>query len=185
MLGGSGAYPRFVANALRDLFGDFPIVIEQPRSRFQLVRRRVSRLGYLATTGQVLYVQAIYRPLQRSSRDRIQEIRREYSLDDSPITGDVRFVSSVNDDATIQMVQEVQPEIIAVMGTRILSKRLLSSIHATFINLHGGITPGFRGCHGAYWALATGHPELARRYRPLHRPRRWHWSSSGNRRTSP
>jgi folate-dependent phosphoribosylglycinamide formyltransferase PurN len=30
-----------------------------------------------------------------------------------------------------------------------------------FVNLHAGLTPGFRGCHGAYWAIAIRRPHLA------------------------
>lgn len=160
MLGGSGIYPRLVGNALRKIFGDFPIVFERS-NRLQMVRRRAAHLGYIATASQILFVSTVYWPLRRFSRDRIREICNTYLISDSPVTGNVRYVRSVNDDDTIRMLREVQPEVVAVFGTRVLSKHLLSSVPARFINLHGGVSPGFRGCHGAYWALATGHPELA------------------------
>ena len=31
---------------------------------------------------------------------------------------------------------------------------------ATFINIHTGITPAFRGVHGGYWAIAKGKKNL-------------------------
>jgi methionyl-tRNA formyltransferase len=40
-----------------------------------------------------------------------------------------------------------------VNGTRIITKKALTSSPATFINMHAGITPRYRGVHGAYWAL--------------------------------
>ena len=43
-----------------------------------------------------------------------------------------------------------------VNGTRILSRRMLESIDAVFLNMHVGITPKYRGVHGGYWALANG-----------------------------
>ena len=45
-------------------------------------------------------------------------------------------------------------------GTRIISKKTLESIPTTFINIHTGITPAFRGVHGGYWAVATGRKNL-------------------------
>src|SRR4029077_4353932 len=33
-------------------------------------------------------------------------------------------------------------------------------VSATFLNVHAGITPRYRGVHGGYWALAEGSPEL-------------------------
>jgi folate-dependent phosphoribosylglycinamide formyltransferase PurN len=40
-----------------------------------------------------------------------------------------------------------------VNGTRIISKEVLNCVDAVFINMHAGITPKYRGAHGAYWAL--------------------------------
>ena len=38
-------------------------------------------------------------------------------------------------------------------GTRIVSKKVISSIGCLFINTHCGITPKYRGVHGGYWAI--------------------------------
>ncbi len=40
-------------------------------------------------------------------------------------------------------------------GTRIISKEILNCTNAVYINTHAGITPNYRGVHGAYWALAN------------------------------
>lgn len=41
----------------------------------------------------------------------------------------------------------------AVYGTRIIGKRTLAAVPASFINYHAGITPKYRGQHPVYWAL--------------------------------
>jgi methionyl-tRNA formyltransferase len=46
-----------------------------------------------------------------------------------------------------------------VHGTRIISKKVLQSVNVPFINIHAGITPRYRGSHGAYWALANNDKE--------------------------
>jgi len=43
-----------------------------------------------------------------------------------------------------------------VNGTRIISDDVLKCVNAVFINVHVGITPLYRGVHGAYWALVEG-----------------------------
>jgi len=42
-----------------------------------------------------------------------------------------------------------------VNGTRIISKKVLSSVACPFLNTHAGITPLYRGVHGGFWALAN------------------------------
>ena len=51
------------------------------------------------------------------------------------------------------MLQEIEPNLVIVNGTRIISKRILASINCPIINIHTGITPKYRGVHGGYWAL--------------------------------
>ena len=73
-------------------------------------------------------------------------------MDDSPFPGTIR-VESANSPGTIELLRELQPDVVVVAGTRILSKALLISVPATFINWHAGITPLYRGVHGGYWSL--------------------------------
>jgi folate-dependent phosphoribosylglycinamide formyltransferase PurN len=47
-----------------------------------------------------------------------------------------------------------------VNGTRIISKKTLEAVPSTFVNIHTGITPLFRGVHGGYWSIAKGRKEL-------------------------
>ncbi len=43
---------------------------------------------------------------------------------------------------------------VLVVGTRIISRKVLVAVAAPFINYHDGITPKYRGIHGGYWASA-------------------------------
>jgi methionyl-tRNA formyltransferase len=51
--------------------------------------------------------------------------------------------------------------VVVISGTRIIGSNVLTAIGTVVINMHAGITPRYRGTHGAYWALAEGHPEHA------------------------
>jgi len=52
-------------------------------------------------------------------------------------------------------INNENPDLVIVNGTRIISRKVLESINATFINTHGGITPKYRGVFGGYWAVAS------------------------------
>jgi phosphoribosylglycinamide formyltransferase 1 len=161
MLGGAGASTWIVANVLRRRFGDFLLVVEEPRGGWKIARGRARRLGWIETLGQMLFVETVYRWLRFRSRARLAEIDAEFGLDRKPVTGNVRHVRSVNDAETVRLLKEADPDLVVVSGTRILSAEVLGTIRGRFLNLHAGITPAFRGGHGGYWALATGRPELA------------------------
>src|SRR5580698_2790709 len=59
------------------------------------------------------------------------------------------------------MLQQIDPEVVVVLGTRIIASAVLESVECPFVNLHAGITPRYRGLHGVYWALSEGRPDLA------------------------
>ena len=93
----------------------------------------------------------------KSSRPRIRKLILDYGLSNSaPPKNITEFVDSINNDKTIALLKQYKPEAVIVNGTRIISKKVLSSIDAPFINTHMGITPKYRGVHGGYWALAMG-----------------------------
>ncbi|MGH2554324.1 MAG: formyl transferase [Actinomycetota bacterium] len=160
LLGQDGSLTRIVWHALEREFGPFPAILEEPVPVLQLLRRRVKKLGFIAVLGQLLFRTIAYPFLQFLGRKRIDAIKREFGLDDSPIVGPVVRVPSVNSDVARQVLRDLDPAVVVVGGTRIIGKETLGSVPATFINMHAGITPRFRGVHGGYWALADGHPEL-------------------------
>src|SRR5262249_19038049 len=97
---------------------------------------------------------------RRQSEARIAELKSSLALDDAPIDpARLVQVNSANDPETESVLQELKPKVVVVNGTRILSRRLLSSVPAKFINTHAGITPSYRGVHGGYWALVKKDPD--------------------------
>lgn len=82
----------------------------------------------------------------------------ESSLDDASRPPDF-CVTSVNSPETINLLKGLQPRVVVVNGTRIISSEVLDSVNCPIVNIHAGLTPRYRGVHGGYWALAEGHPE--------------------------
>lgn len=158
LLAGPGDSTDIVANRLAERVQNLVVVMEGAPSRVRLARRRARRIGWVAAAGQILFVVLAMPLLRRLGRARRRAVLTEENLNDSSYRPGHR-VSSVNSAETIALLQRLQPQLVVVNGTRIISSSVLDSLDCPFINIHAGITPHYRGVHGGYWALAEGHPE--------------------------
>jgi methionyl-tRNA formyltransferase len=159
-LGQDGPATRIVCNAVKTAFPTARVVLEDPVPRVQLWRRRAARLGVVTVFGQALFRLLLVPLLNRVGKRRIDEIKRQYQLDDSAVTDEVIRVPSVNSEDLRQLLRELNPDVIVVNGTRIIGRDTLRATKAPFINIHTGITPAYRGTHCGYWAVADGRPHL-------------------------
>lgn len=156
LLAGEGDSTNILYHALKNDFAIHSIILERPVDKKNFIKKRVKKLGPWKVSGQIFFQLIIAKFLHLSSFRRKKEILATYNLDKSPLPPEkLRRVSSVNDDRCLELLQNIAPQIVIVNGTRIISKRLLDAVNATFINMHAGITPKYRGVHGAYWALAN------------------------------
>jgi len=152
-----GESTTFVYNALKDKHPISHIVYEEKIDKKTFLKRRVKRLGYLRVIGQAIFQLTIPKILQITSKKRIEEIKHNYGLNDTPILDEsiIKQVRSINSKECIEFLKQEKPDLIIVNGTRIISKKVLNGIGATFINMHAGITPKYRGVHGGYWAMVN------------------------------
>ncbi len=154
MLAGQGESTAIVYHALAKHFPIDAVIVENAVALTRLLMRRVRKIGPRRVFGQVLFGALACPYLRAEARRRSLEIKAQGDLDPSPIE-EARLVRipSVNSDEAIQALARLDPRVVVVNGTRIISRRTLASSPATFINMHAGVTPGYRGVHGAYWAL--------------------------------
>ncbi len=155
MTGGGELY-WIIANALVDRFGPITIICEQAEPKGLFLRRRMKKLGAITVAGQVAFSFLSKVISKRSAPRRARIIADADANGDQPANCRIIEVPSVNDPACREALQEVQPDAVMVVGTRIIRKETLDSIDAPFINYHPGITPKYRGMNGAYWTLASG-----------------------------
>ena len=164
MLCSRGDSSYLVYNKLSEHFSIEKVIIEDSVSTKNLLKKRIKKLGFATVFGQVLFVGMIVPFLKKSAKNRKKEILKEYgaSVDDkSMLASEPVFVNSVNDKECIETLKKINPDIVIVNGTRIISEEVLNCVNAKFINLHAGITPKYRGSHGAYWALYNNDKENA------------------------
>jgi len=156
MLAGKDESTNFIYNALNENFFIDHIVQENKVSRKKFIQRRIKKQGYIKVVGQILFQLFIPKLLKIFSKERIENIKAQYNLIDDLIpTKKLIAVESINSKTCIEFLKKEKPDLVIVNGTRIISKKVLNSTSATFINIHAGITPKYRGVHGGYWAIAN------------------------------
>jgi folate-dependent phosphoribosylglycinamide formyltransferase PurN len=145
---------RIAAWRLAARFPDLTIIVEQHVPRLTLIRSRIRRFGLVHTAGQLAFI--LYsRLIRRAAAGRIGEIVAASGLEARWPDGVERVeVVSVNAPDTVARLQQLHPKVVLVVGTRIISRKVLAAVEAPFINYHDGITPKYRGIHGGYWASA-------------------------------
>ena len=150
-----------VYNNLKLYFEIEAIILEKTISKITQFKRRVKLLGLWTAVGQLVFMMTVFPFLKLFSQKRKKEIYEQYHLDISPLPKEkIIHVDKLSSSAAREVLQKLNPDLIIVNGTRIISKKTLESVKTPFINIHVGITPEFRGVHGGYWAMATGKKNL-------------------------
>jgi len=67
-------------------------------------------------------------------------------------------VPHVNDPRVVELAQRLNPDLIAVFGTSLIRGPLLGMGRLGIVNLHGGLSPEYRGADCTFWALYNGEP---------------------------
>ncbi len=148
-----------VANALARRFGTITVLQEEPEPKWHILRRRARLLGVAAALGQAI-CGVILRLRTHRRRTRTGAILTAYGLEPVLSPGiEVRRIASLNSKAGRDALRDLNPDVVAVYGTRIIRRETLRAVRAPFINYHAGINPKYRGQHPGYWALANGDAE--------------------------
>jgi methionyl-tRNA formyltransferase len=71
----------------------------------------------------------------------------------------VREVPHINHPTLVRLARELQPDLICVFGTSLIRGELLTEGRLGIINLHGGLSPEYRGADCTFWALYNGEPD--------------------------
>lgn len=71
----------------------------------------------------------------------------------------VTTVPHINHPDVVAMARRLQPDVVAVFGTSLIRGELLNQGRLGIVNLHGGLSPDYRGADCTFWALHNGEPE--------------------------
>jgi folate-dependent phosphoribosylglycinamide formyltransferase PurN len=149
-------HAQIVINALVERFGPVTVLTEERQSRRELIFRRMKRQGIIPVLGQIAFVM-FQKLVEDRAKPRIDEIIREEALDPNPNPAcTIMPVRSVNSTACRAALAMLKPDVVLVIGTRMIGKATLAALDEPIINYHAGINPKYRGQAGGYWALAMG-----------------------------
>lgn len=81
---------------------------------------------------------------------------REPGLDHPEL---VHEVPHINHPEVVKLARELKPDLICVFGTSLIRGDLLRQGRLGMVNLHGGLSPEYRGADCTFWALYNGEPE--------------------------
>jgi methionyl-tRNA formyltransferase len=156
LLAGKSESSKFLYNKLNKQFTIDYVIYEEKVATLNLIKSRVKKFGIIKVINQILFQTGIVFLLKLFSKSRINEIQKQFGLENSEIPSKKLInVDSVNCNDCLKVLKQIEPDLIIVNGTRIISKNILNNVEALFINTHVGITPEYRGVHGAYWALVN------------------------------
>jgi hypothetical protein len=71
----------------------------------------------------------------------------------------VREFPHINHPDVVKLARELQPDLICVFGTSLIRGDLLTRGRLGIVNLHGGLSPEYRGADCTFWALYNREPE--------------------------
>jgi phosphoribosylglycinamide formyltransferase 1 len=154
LLGSDNPTTWIIYNRLAREFGPFPALIERHVPRRKLFEIRARKLGWVTALGQVAFVMLVRPILNRTAKRRIRQICQREGLERiEPFSTHITKIESANGEFCESFLRDSNIDVVIVNGTRILKPHILDATPAIFINTHQGITPQYRGAHGAYWAL--------------------------------
>jgi folate-dependent phosphoribosylglycinamide formyltransferase PurN len=136
------------------------IVFEaQALGRFKLLLQRLRKLGLITVIDQLFFKALDLIWFQKQAERKAQDILgRQISFEKAKFAdAEIADVGSVNSPDVMNLLQAAKPDVVVVSGTSILDGTLLECLRSTpLINIHCGITPRYRGNHGAFWAVVNG-----------------------------
>lgn len=154
MLAGGGESTKYIYNGIAPHFEIKKVLIADSVSVNKLIKNRIKRLGYFKVINQLLFQAIVSKIIKSKSKKLIESRKKILCLDNTPIPSEkIIEVGFINSNKCIEVIISMDPDLIIVNGTSIISKKVLGCTNALFINTHVGITPEYRGVHGGYWAL--------------------------------
>jgi folate-dependent phosphoribosylglycinamide formyltransferase PurN len=134
---------------------DLQLVLwEQPRSKWKVLRqlfRRRKQMGWSYPLDRILL--GVYsRLFLRKAAAGDPACTALEAARSFVVPCPQESVATIHVPRVREALLEVRPELVLVLGTSIIKPPVLETA-PLFVNVHSGITPLYRGAHGAVWAV--------------------------------
>lgn len=167
ILTSTGMEHRYVtAKIVEALPGDVDaVIVNEPPKRS--AREKIARYRKRYTNREIVsrITAKSYRTLTGADQRRDRSFRRILFPDGddgrAPYADLVRTVPFHNGTDCLELLDELQPDFIAVYGTVVLKPPVIERAGTAIFNMHTGISPRYRGTDTVFWPLHNGEPEWA------------------------
>ena len=150
-----GRSPRHLYVANRLCKAAIPLAIVQETGREWTVQKASTALRPANVWSKVS------RRIRDRRRDRGDEAKFFFGTEEPALTRPelVAQVPYINYPKVSALADRLKPDVIAVFGTGLIRGPLLAAGRLGIINLHGGLSPQYRGSDCTFWALLNGEPD--------------------------
>ncbi len=151
-----GRSPRhlYVANALCEA-AEVLAIVQETGAEFSW--RKLAK-----TLRPTIFARKSWRWLRDRRRYSGNQEARFFFIDEAPHLSRPDLVAEVphiNHPDVVALADRLQPDLLAVFGTSLIRGELLHKGRLGIANLHGGLSPEYRGADCTFWALYNGEPE--------------------------
>jgi len=151
---------RYFVNRVHKAHGVDLIVVEDPHLHRTLIGRTLDHATREGAGAKALAEAMRVRTKARRQASRHQAtLERQFGGLSSQFAPDVPsvIVGSVNDDAVVRRVRELERAVVLDHGTSLVGEPVLSQAEMT-LNVHWGLSPYYRGVRCTEWALIMWDP---------------------------
>lgn len=117
-------------------------------AKFRMIRYRLKKQGLLKTLGQVVFIIYAKIIINSFSKQKINHLLGSVNKTNRPSIK----LKNLNCSKVAELIKKYNPNVVVVSGTSIIKKNIINLCNS-IINIHCGITPEYRGVHGAFWAI--------------------------------
>ena len=154
LVGKNSQSTRIIYNYLIKRNYNVKLIIEKNDTIIHLVKRKIKIFGFFSALGQMLFILFYKLFLKPKSKKIFKKIKEDNNLDDSEINiNSPTIINSINSQKFRVKANKFNPSYILVSGTKIIGNKTIENFPKRIINIHAGITPYYRGVHGAYWSI--------------------------------
>jgi methionyl-tRNA formyltransferase len=135
------------------------IVFEGRRkTMLRVLFKRLSKLGLLTLLDQAAYKALDLLFLKKAATALAEQtLGEDAHFDERKFHGtSIWETDSINSPTCERLLSALKPDVVVVSGVSLLKERMLSILDGIpVINIHCGVTPRYRGAHGAFWAIVN------------------------------
>jgi len=145
---------KFIKQILHNDLQISAVILETPKKKKKKKRRTY---WYRPVLRYFNFFKIFYRLYSLTCKSEKVDILKQYPTIHSfkALEGKIIEVKNHNSNDVAEKLQEIDADIILVLGTRILKEKIFNKAKVA-INFHSGLVPQYRGAYTVFWAMRNG-----------------------------